>query len=120
MPSQQDGAFTTPQLYIPGQKNLPFSWRVLGVWLASAIWNSAVCFFVPVWALAPVAVSSTGLMIDIWATGTLAYTLIIVTVRTLLISCCHGMAPIMMSRLEEPQRPTCDSAWSLTVSLLLH
>ena len=77
----QEGAFTTPQLYIPGQRNQPFSWRVLGTWLASAVWNSAVCFYVPVWALAPAAVSSTGLMIDIWATGTLGYTLIIVTVR---------------------------------------
>ena len=77
----QDGAFSTPQLYIPGQRNQPFSWRVLGTWLASAVWNSAVCFYVPVWALAPAAVSSTGLMIDIWATGTLGYTLIIVTVR---------------------------------------
>jgi len=77
----QEGAFSTPQLYIPGQRNQPFSWRVLGTWLASAVWNSAVCFYVPVWALAPAAVSSTGLMIDIWATGTLGYTLIIVTVR---------------------------------------
>ena len=76
----QEGAFSTPQLYIPGQQNQPFSWRVLSTWLASAVWNSAVCFYVPVWALAPAAVSSTGLMIDIWATGTLGYTLIIVTV----------------------------------------
>jgi hypothetical protein len=70
-----------PQLFIPGQQNTPFSWRVLGLWLCGAIWNSLVCFYVPVWALTPVAVSSTGLMIDIWATGTLAYTLIVVTVR---------------------------------------
>ena len=80
---KQEGAFSTPQLYVPGQLNLPFSWRVLGLWLAGAVWNSAVCFYVPVWALAPAAVSSSGLMIDIWATGTLGYTLIIVTVRTL-------------------------------------
>lgn len=70
-----------PQLYIPGPKGTAFGWRVLGMWLLAALWSSVVCFYLPVMALTPAAVSSTGLMIDIWATGTLAYTLIVVAVR---------------------------------------
>ena len=69
-----------PQLYIPGPKNTAFGSRVLGMWLLAALWNSVVCFYLPVLALTPAAVSRSGLMIDIWATGTLAYTLIVVAV----------------------------------------
>ena len=70
-----------PQLYIPGPRGTAFGWRVLGMWLMAALWSSVVCFYLPALALTPAAVSSTGLMIDIWATGTLAYTLIVITVR---------------------------------------
>lgn len=55
--------------------------RVLSLWVASAIWHSLVCFYVPALALsAKSAVSSAGQITDIWATGTLAYTVVIVVV----------------------------------------
>lgn len=69
-----------PQLYIPGQLNTDFGGRVLGMWLLEALWNSVVCFYLPVMVLAPVAVNREGHMVDIWATGTLAYTLIVIAV----------------------------------------
>ena len=55
--------------------------RVLSLWVASAIWHSLVCFYVPALALsAKSAVSSAGQITDIWATSTLAYTVVIVVV----------------------------------------
>ena len=77
----QESAQMMPQLYIPGPQGTAFGWRVLGMWLLAALWSSIVCFYLPAMALTPAAVSSNGHMIDIWATGTLAYTLIIITVR---------------------------------------
>jgi Phospholipid-translocating P-type ATPase C-terminal len=54
---------------------------VLSLWVTSAIWHSLVCFYVPALALsAKSAVSSAGQITDIWATGTLAYTVVIVVV----------------------------------------
>lgn len=54
---------------------------MLSLWVASAIWHSLVCFYVPSLALsARAAVSSAGQIIDIWAAGTLAYTVVIVVV----------------------------------------
>ena len=67
------------QMLLPGLSCC--SPRVLSLWLASAIWHSLVCFYVPTLALsAESAVNSTGQIVDIWATGTLAYTVVIVVV----------------------------------------
>lgn len=76
----QESAQIMPQLYIPGQLNTDFGGKVLGMWLLAALWNSVVCFYLPVMALTPVAVNREGHMVDIWATGTLAYTLIVIAV----------------------------------------
>jgi len=69
-----------PQLYRPGQANASFRLRVLALWLASALWRSLVCFYAPMWALAPGAVSRRGRALGLWDVGTLAYTLVVVMV----------------------------------------
>ncbi len=69
-----------PQLYRPGQANASFRLRVLALWLASALWQSLVCFYAPMWALAPGAVSRRGRALGLWDVGTLAYTLVVVMV----------------------------------------
>ncbi len=78
----QESLLLVPQLYAAGQRNTKFNARVLALWLLSAVWHSLVCFYLPVLALSPkAAVDSHGQTVDIWATGTLAYTLAIVVVR---------------------------------------
>lgn len=78
----QESLLSVPQLYAAGQRNTKFNARVLALWLLSAVWHSLVCFYLPVLALSPkAAVDSHGQTVDIWATGTLAYTIAIVVVR---------------------------------------
>lgn len=80
----QESLLSVPSLYQSGQRNTRFNARVLALWVASAIWHSLVCFYVPALALsARAAVSGSGQIIDIWATGTLAYTVVIVVVSSL-------------------------------------
>ncbi len=80
-PARQESALLMPQLYRPGQANASFRLRVLALWLASALWQSLVCFYAPMWALAPGAVSRHGRALGLWDVGTLAYTLVVVMVR---------------------------------------
>ena len=75
-----------PQLYRPGQANASFRGRVMGLWLLSALWQSLVCFYTPMWALAPGAVDRHGGALGLWDVGTLGYTLVVVMARPLYAS----------------------------------
>ena len=71
----QESAKRLPQLYRAGQRNESFSaWVLLG-WLAAALWESAVVFYVSAWTL-QAAVDRSGVLVGMWGAGTLAYTLI--------------------------------------------
>jgi Phospholipid-translocating P-type ATPase C-terminal len=60
-------------------------------WLLSALWQSVVCFFVPILAMLPGAVSADGHISDLWGTGTLGYTIIVTTVRQCSCTRTHGI-----------------------------
>ncbi len=75
-----------PQLYRPGQANASFRGRVMVLWLLSALWQSLVCCYTPMWALAPGAVDRHGGALGLWDVGTLGYTLVVVMARPLYAS----------------------------------
>lgn len=54
---------------------------MLLAWLASAVWQSAAIFYVSAWAVSP-ATDRSGILLGMWASGTLAYTLVVTTVRS--------------------------------------
>lgn len=49
-------------------------WVLLG-WLVSALWQSVVVFYISAWALS-LHVDASGILVGMWASGTLAYTLV--------------------------------------------
>jgi magnesium-transporting ATPase (P-type) len=79
-----------PQLYRSGQKGELFNVKVFLVWMASSVWQSLVCFYVPVWSMAVVAIDSQGHTAGQWAVGTVACCVVIITVNLrLLLECSY-------------------------------
>lgn len=76
----QESARSLPQLYQESRENRCFTYTVMAGWLTSAVWESAVVFYVSVWTLQS-AVDRTGVLLGMWSAGTLAYTLVATTVR---------------------------------------
>ncbi|GBG85508.1 hypothetical protein CBR_g40147 [Chara braunii] len=69
-----------PQLYRAGIKNLYFNWPVLARWLFFGVYQSLVCFFIPMkagWG----AINADGKTFGLWDLGTMAYTGVVTTVN---------------------------------------
>jgi len=70
-----------PQLYMAGQKNIYFNVRALAWWILTGMFQSVICFFLPILAGHPAAVNEDGHMIGHWALATTVYTCVIITVN---------------------------------------
>ena len=70
-----------PQLYKAGQDNAYFNVRVLSTWILTGVYQSVICFFLPVLAGHPSAVDKDGLMIGHWSLATTVYSCVIITVN---------------------------------------
>ncbi|KAK3272899.1 hypothetical protein CYMTET_18832 [Cymbomonas tetramitiformis] len=70
-----------PGLYGAGQRNDFFKTEVLATWIGMGLFQSLICFYVPVAAMHPTSATEDGLMLGVWAIGTAAYSCIIMTVN---------------------------------------
>ena len=84
----QESLRMLPTLYSFGRTGQGFCPRTLAAWLVSALWQSAVCFWAPVYAHAHIPSSRRGQSFGLWAVGTLSYTMIVTMVSSL-----HPLCP---------------------------
>ena len=83
----QESMRMLPALYSYGRTGQGFCTRTLAAWLASALWQSAVCFWAPVFAHAHIPSTRSGRSFGLWAVGTLSYTMIVTMVSSLGLLC---------------------------------
>lgn len=72
-----------PELYVQGKKDTFFSATIFIGWLLNALWHSAVCFIIPVYAnyYGVFSIGSlSGQTMDMLGTGTMMYTAVLFTV----------------------------------------
>lgn len=79
-----DYALAFPEIYSKGQRNTAYNFRVFLSWISASLWQSAVIFFVTLWAFGD-GPSSNGQMSGMWAFGTVVYSVVIVTVHAMLL-----------------------------------
>jgi magnesium-transporting ATPase (P-type) len=74
-----------PELYAQGHRNMFFNLKIFVAWTITAIYHSAVCFFVPVFLLYMNMFFKSGQDVDLDTTGITIYTslLIVVTIKCL-------------------------------------
>lgn len=73
-------ALAFPEIYAKGQRNTAFNIRVFLSWLLSALWQSAVIFYMVYWAMAD-RPQSSGREMGFWSFGTVIFTLVILVVH---------------------------------------
>lgn len=79
-----DYALAFPEIYSKGQRNTAYSFRVFLSWILSAIWQSAVIFFVCFWGFGDIP-QAGGQMLGMWAFGTVVFSVVIFTVHVMLL-----------------------------------
>ena len=78
---QDETVLNNPQLYISGQKKYHFNIRVFWGWITNAIFHSFVIFVIPTLAFEHSVVRNSGISTDLWSTGTVVYTCVILIVN---------------------------------------
>lgn len=73
-------ALAFPEIYVKGQRNSAFNIRVYMSWILSALWQSALIFYMVYWAMADQPQSS-GREMGLWSFGTVIFTLVILVVH---------------------------------------
>lgn len=79
-----DYALAFPEIYSKGQRNTAYNFRVFMSWILSAIWQSAVIFFVCFWGFGDIP-QAGGQMLGMWAFGTVVFSVVIFTVHAMLL-----------------------------------
>lgn len=79
-----DYALAFPEIYLKGQRNSAYSFRVFASWLLSAVWQSAIVFYMSVWAFGDKA-GANGQLLGMWPFGVVVFSAIIVTVHAMLL-----------------------------------
>ncbi|CDF35807.1 unnamed protein product [Chondrus crispus] len=77
-------ALAFPEIYSKGQRNTAYNFRVFLSWILSAIWQSAVVFFVCFWGFGDIP-QAGGQMLGMWAFGTVVFSVVIFTVHVMLL-----------------------------------
>ncbi|CDF39281.1 unnamed protein product [Chondrus crispus] len=77
-------ALAFPEMYSKGQSNTAYNFRVFLSWILSAIWQSAVVFFVCFWGFGDIP-QAGGQMLGMWAFGTVVFSVVIFTVHVMLL-----------------------------------
>lgn len=77
-------ALAFPEIYAKGQRNTAYNFRVFFSWLMSALWQSAVIFFVCYWGFGDKP-TANGQLLGMWSFGTVVFSVVIVTVHIMLL-----------------------------------
>ena len=77
-------ALAFPEIYAKGQRNTAYNFRIFLSWLASALWQSAVIYFVCFWGFGDVP-SSNGQMLGMWTFGSVVFSVVIFNVHCTLL-----------------------------------
>lgn len=70
-----------PEIYRKGQQNTAYSFRVYISWLVTAIWQSALIFYLTYWGFGDMPVKN-GQSLGMWAFGVIIFTTVILVVHT--------------------------------------
>lgn len=73
-------ALAFPEVYIKGQRNSAFNFRVFVSWIFSALWQSALIFYVTVWTMGG-RPQANGQHMGMWAFGTVIFTIVVVVMH---------------------------------------
>lgn len=73
-------ALSFPEIYVKGQRNTAFNLRVFLHWMTTAIWHSALIFYMTVWGLGDQP-QGNGQHLGMWGFGTVVFTLVIIVVH---------------------------------------
>lgn len=79
-----DYALAFPEIYSKGQRNTAYNFRIFLSWLMSALWQSALIFFIVCWGFGD-RPGSSGQTLGMWAFGTVVFSAIVVTVHVVLL-----------------------------------
>lgn len=79
-----DYALAFPEIYSKGQRNTAYNFRVFLSWLLSALWQSAIMFFVVYWGFGDYP-DASGETLGMWAFGTVVFSVVVVTVHVILL-----------------------------------
>lgn len=77
-------ALSFPEIYAKGQRNTAYNFRVFFSWLLSAVWQSAITFFVVFWGFGD-SPTSNGQILGMWAFGTTVFSVVIINVHAILL-----------------------------------
>lgn len=80
-----DYALAFPEIYAKGQRNSAFNFRVFLNWIISAIWQSAVIFYVCFWGFGD-RPGKDGKMLGMWPFGVVVYSVVIINVHLVLLA----------------------------------
>lgn len=79
-----DYALAFPEIYTKGQRNSAFNFRVFLNWMVSAIWQSAVIYFVCFWGFGDKA-RWDGKKLGLWPFGVVVFSVVIINVHLILL-----------------------------------
>lgn len=80
-----DYALAFPEIYAKGQRNTAYNFRVFLSWVLSAVWQSAVIFFIVYWGFGD-RPSGNGQMYGMWAFGTVVFSVVILNSHVVLLT----------------------------------
>ena len=77
-------ALAFPEIYMKGQRNSAYSFRVFMSWMLSALWQSAVIFYVCYWGFGDYP-TRNGQVLGLFAFGTVVFSVCILNVHAMLL-----------------------------------
>lgn len=79
-----DYALAFPEIYVKGQRNTAYNFRVFLSWMLSALWQSAIIFYVSYLGFGD-RPNSNGQHSGMWAFGTVVFSAVVVNVHVILL-----------------------------------
>lgn len=76
-----DYALSFPEIYVKGQRNTAFNLSVFLHWIATAVWHSALVFYMTAWGVGDQA-QGNGQHLGMWSFGTIVFTLVTIVVHS--------------------------------------
>lgn len=80
-----DYALAFPEIYVKGQRNTAYNFRVFLSWILSGLWQSAIIYYTVFWGFGD-RPASNGQHYGMWAFGTVVFSAVVVNVHAILLS----------------------------------